>query len=114
MTLGSLMLFQPGVTGIQIGLGMIIPAAIITALFFAFIVGMGLRAQSRKVVTGSEGLIGETGKVMNDLNPDGKILVHGELWTARCAEPVTRGKSVKVVSVNGMQLTVVPISDQAS
>lgn len=114
MTLGSLMLFQPGVTGIQVGLGLIIPAAIITALFFAIIVGMGLRAQSRKVVTGIEGLVGETGTVSIDLNPNGKILVHGEIWTAHSPQPVLRGSRVKVTAVNGMELTVEPLSDQAS
>ena len=114
MTLGSLMLFQPGVTGIQVGLGLIIPAAIITALFFAIVVGMGLRAQSRKVVTGIEGLVGETGTVSIDLNPNGKVLVHGEIWTAHSPQPTLRGSRVKVTAVNGMELTVEPLPDQAS
>ncbi len=114
MTLGSLMLFQPGLTGIQVGLGLIIPAAIITALFFAIVVGMGLRAQSRKVVTGAEGLVGETGTVSIDLNPNGKVLVHGEIWTAHSAQLALRGSRVKVTAVNGMELTVEPLPDQAS
>lgn len=114
MTLGSLMLFQPGVSGIQVGLGLIIPAAIITALFFAIVVGMGLRAQSRKVVTGVEGLVGESGTVTIDLKPNGKVLVHGEIWTAHSASPAQRGTRVKVTAVNGMELTVEPLSDQAS
>ena len=114
MTLGSLMLFQPGLSGLQVGLGLIIPAAIVTALFFAFVVGMGLRAQSRKVLTGSEGLVGETGTVSTDLSPEGKVLVHGEVWSARSTVSVARGSKVKVVSVNGMKLTVEPMSDQAS
>ncbi len=114
MTLGSLMLFQPGVTGIQVGLGLIFPAAIFTALFFAFVVGMGLRAQSRKVVTGVEGLVGETGTVTIDLNPRGKVLVHGEIWTALSATPAPRGERIKVTAVKGMELTVEPLSDKAS
>jgi membrane-bound serine protease (ClpP class) len=114
MTLGSLMLFQPGISGLQVGLGIIIPAAIVTALFFAFIVGMGLRAQSRKVVTGLEGLVGETGSVLSDLSPDGKVLVHGEVWSAHSSVPLTRGVQIKVRAVSGMKLTVEPVSDQAS
>lgn len=108
MTLGSLMLFQPGMTGIQVGLELIIPAAIVTALFFAFVVGMGLRAQSRKVTTGSEGLIGEIGVASTDLSPLGKVLVHGELWSARCPTLVVRGSKVRVKSISGMELTVEP------
>lgn len=114
MTLGSLMLFQPGMTGIQVGLELIIPAAIVTALFFAFVVGMGLRAQSRKVTTGSEGLIGEIGVASTDLSPLGKVLVHGELWYARCPTLVARGSKVRVKSISGMELTVEPYFVESS
>ena len=64
------------------GLELIISASIVTALFFAFIVGMGIRAQKRKVATGKEGMIGEVGTVSVELNPRGKIRVHGEWWDA--------------------------------
>lgn len=109
MTLGSLMLFQPGTTGMKVGLELIIPAAIVTALFFAFVVGMGLRAQKRKVVTGEEGLIGETGVALSEISPEGKISVHGEIWSAVSAHPVARGQKVKVVRVDGMSVSVVPL-----
>jgi len=112
MVLGSLMLFQPGTTGFSVDLGLIIPAAVVTALFFAFVVGMGLRAQRRKVTTGSEGLVGEMGTVSSDLKPEGKVLVHGELWSAHCARPLIRGARVRVTAVNGMQLTVEPVNEQ--
>lgn len=111
MTLGSLMLFQPSVTGIQVGLGLIVPAAIITALFFVFVVGMGLRAQKQKVQTGQEGLVGEIGTVAIDLKPSGKVLVHGELWAAHSEVVALRGTKVRVVSINGLELTVEPLSD---
>lgn len=114
MTLGSLMLFQPGLTGLRVGLGLIIPAAIITALFFAIVVGMGLRAQTRKVATGSEGMVGKIGIVSRDLSPSGKVHVHGEIWNARSTEPLSHGTRVKVIAINGMELTVEPVSDHAS
>lgn len=109
MTLGSLMLFQPGTTGMKVGLELIIPAAIITALFFAFVVGMGLRAQKRKVVTGEEGLVGETGSALSEFSPEGKVSVHGEIWAATSDRPITRGQKVKVVRVEGMSLIVQPL-----
>lgn len=109
MILGSLMLFQPGVTGVKVGLDVIIPAAIFTALFFVFVVGMGLRAQARKVVTGEEGLIGETGIVTSELSPEGKVSVHGEIWSARSTQTIPRGQKIRVAHVDGMILTVQPI-----
>jgi len=112
MVLGSLMLFQSGTTGLSVGLEIIIPAAIVTALFFALVVGMGLRAQSRKVVTGVEGLVGETGTVSSPLHPNGKVLVHGELWSAHSSQDIERGARVRVTAVNGMELSVEPVTDR--
>ena len=107
MTLGSLMLFEPFKTGIQIGLEVVLTATIITALFFAFVVGMGLRAQSRKVTTGKEGIIGEIGRVAVQINPRGKVQVHGEVWDAVADEPLEVGTSVRVLAVmDGLLLKV--------
>lgn len=107
MALGSLMLFEPFKTGIQVGLELIITAAIITALFFVFVVGMGLRAQSKKVTTGQEGIVGELGYVTVALNPQGKVQVHGEIWQAEASEPIEKGARVCVVAVSeGLLLKV--------
>jgi membrane-bound serine protease (ClpP class) len=107
MSLGSLMLFEPFKTGIQIGLELIITAAVVTALFFVFVVGMGLRAQVRKVTTGTEGIVGEFGEVATALNPRGKVRVHGEVWDAVADRPLEIGTRVKVTGVEiGMRLRV--------
>jgi membrane-bound serine protease (ClpP class) len=107
MALGSLMLFEPFKTGIQVGLELIITAVFITALFFVFVVGMGLRAQTKKVTTGKEGIVGELGRVEIPLNPQGKVLVHGEIWNAEASEPLDKGTLIRVVSiVEGMLLKV--------
>ena len=110
MILGSLMLFEPVRTGIRISWGMIIPATIITALFFLFVVGMGLRAQRRKITTGKEGLVGETGVVA--LAERGlKIQIHGEWWNASCELPLQPGMRVRVIAVDGMTLRIEPVGE---
>jgi len=106
MILGSLMLFEPIKTGIYVGLELIIAASVLTALFFAFVVGMGLRAQARKVSTGKEGMIGEIATVAVALAPHGKVQVHGEWWDAECTTPVGVGATVRVIAVVGMKLKV--------
>jgi membrane-bound serine protease (ClpP class) len=106
MVLGSLMLFEPIKAGFHVGLELILAASITTALFFMFVVGKGLQAQRRKVVTGKEGLVGETGVVTVALKPRGKVQVHGEWWDAEAKEPLEAGTAVVVTAVVGMSLRV--------
>jgi membrane-bound serine protease (ClpP class) len=58
-----------------------------------------IRAHSKKAVTGKEGLIGEIGTAQTDLNLEGKVFVHGELWNAEASEPIVKGTKVRVIHV---------------
>ncbi len=106
LLLGSLMLVDTEVPELQISLSVIIPAVIFTVLFALFAVGMGINAQRRKVATGAEGLVGQVGETVGDLDPRGEIFVNGEYWTAISSKQIPRGKSVVVKSVEGMILRV--------
>jgi membrane-bound serine protease (ClpP class) len=75
-------------------------------LFFVLILGFAIRAQRRKPVTGVEGLLGETGIVTVDLEPEGKIRVHGEIWSASSGSDIPSGTKVRVTAVEGMELRV--------
>jgi membrane-bound serine protease (ClpP class) len=106
--LGSLMLFDVSIPGAKVSLSVIIPATIFNALFFLFAVGMGIRAQRRKVTTGMEGLVGEIGTVVSPLSPKGTILLHGELWRAVATTPIEKDQEVRVISVDHLLLKVEP------
>ncbi len=108
--LGSVMLIDTTLPALKISLGVIIPAVIATAAFALFAIGMGLRAQNRKVTTGSEGLIGEVGEVLTELNPTGEVLVSGEYWKAEAAgnQTIAVGEEVKVTKMIRMKLIVEP------
>ncbi|MDP6459993.1 MAG: nodulation protein NfeD, partial [Candidatus Hydrothermarchaeota archaeon] len=71
---------------LRISLGVIIPATLLTAGFFAFAVGMAVRAHKRKPTTGIEGMVGLVGTAREELRPEGRIFVHGESWKARTKE----------------------------
>ena len=106
---GSIMLYQNDepLELVEISLGVIIPLVIATALFFAFVVGAGLKAQRRKVETGEQGMIGVEGIVVTQLNPGGKIRVNGELWNAESMEgKLVRETKVVVTEIQGMLLKV--------
>jgi membrane-bound serine protease (ClpP class) len=96
----------------RVSLGVIIPAVILTALFFLFAVGLGLQAQRKRVATGVEGLVGEIGEATARLDPTGTVAVHGEFWKADSVggTPIEEGTSIEVVQVAGLRLLVRPAS----
>src|SRR3972149_2732166 len=61
MVIGSIMLFESPAPFMKLSLYVILPAAIITALFFSLTLGLAFKAFKRKPVTGSEGLLGGEG-----------------------------------------------------
>jgi membrane-bound serine protease (ClpP class) len=65
------------------------------------------------VVTGQQGLIGETGVARTALSPEGKIFVRGELWNAVASSPLPIGQLVVVRSVDGLILQVDPLAAPA-
>ena len=62
-----------------------------------------------------EGLTGEVGDVTRDLDPEGRVFVHGETWSAvSSAGPILRGAKVRVLRVDHLKLTVEPAGDPTS
>jgi membrane-bound serine protease (ClpP class) len=90
----------------RVSLSVIIPSVVFTALFFLFAVGLGLKAQRRRVSTGQQGIAGERGIAKSEIRGSGSVFVHGEYWNAYSDEPIAQGSSVEVVSVEGMKLKV--------
>ncbi|MCF7811000.1 nodulation protein NfeD [bacterium] len=113
LLLGSMMLIDTNVPALKVSLGVIIPSVVATVLFALFAVGMGLRAQARKVATGAEGLVGEIGEAFNDIDPKGKVIVSGEYWNAHSERKIQKGQAVKVVSVKGMLIKVEPADSES-
>ena len=92
----------------------IIVMAILLGLFFLFGVATVVRAHRKKPEAGKEELIGEVGKVVEDLDPEGVIKLHGELWRAESldGERIPAGTRVKVVRVDGLTLIVKRIKEK--
>jgi len=60
-----------------------------------------------KQVTGSEGMIGIEGEVVEPLTPKGVVRVEGEYWKAKSlAEDIPAGENVEVLSLNKLVLVV--------
>lgn len=106
LTLGSLMLVESPEPSLRISLAVILPMVLTLTAIVLFVVQRALRAQTQRVATGVQGLIGEIGVASTELNLEGTVFVHGELWDAISSSPVRQGERVRVVSVRGLQLTV--------
>jgi len=92
---------------VRISLSVILSTAVMSALFFLYVVGLTVKTQKKKPTTGVEGMVGSTGETKTKLDPDGSVFVHGELWQARAAVgSIPKGKKVKVVEAENLTLVV--------
>ena len=106
---GSIMLIRPdsSMEFAAISRVVIYSVTLLSALFFLFIVGAGLKAQRRKVITGTEGMTGATGEVIEMLNPAGTVKVHGEIWNAESVGgTINKGEKVIVKERKNLKLFV--------
>ncbi|EDZ97287.1 protein of unknown function DUF107, partial [Burkholderia sp. H160] len=115
---GAMMLMDTDVPGYGIPLPLIAAVVVFSAAFVLGVARLALRARARPVVTGSEGLIGCVGVVLDggllpEYPADGTLAgwarVHGERWRVSSTTPVASGQSVRVTARNGLTLTVVPL-----
>jgi membrane-bound serine protease (ClpP class) len=107
--LGALMLFDRNEPTFRLSLAYIIPATLVTAGFFMFVVGAGLRAQYLPVRVGRETLLGRTVPALSRIDAgQGKVFVEGEYWNAVSETPVEAGQEVIIVGITGLTLTVKP------
>lgn len=105
--LGSLMLFDSPIPDMRVSLAVIVPAALLVAVVTTFLLSRVLKAHSRRPSTGKEGLVGEVGRVVRDLDPKGTVAVHGEYWDAAAnGATLPYGTEVRVVAVIGRSLQV--------
>jgi membrane-bound serine protease (ClpP class) len=110
LTLGSLMLFDSPFPFLRTSLSVVIPSVLMITALFVISVTLVVKAQRRKPVTGSEGLIGSTGVAKTDIHLNGTVFLHGEIWLARSDEPISAGEEVVVVKVEDLRLKVYHVS----
>jgi membrane-bound serine protease (ClpP class) len=110
--LGALMLFQHLPEPMNLSWSWLIPATLLTTLFFALIVTAGIKAQFRPVRTGTESLVGERAKVIERIQLDGgKVFVKGEYWNAVGREEIGEGEWCEIEGIEGLTLKVRPWKD---
>jgi len=110
LTLGGLLLVDSPIPEMRVHLFTALAVSIPLGFITAFLMSIALKARQNKLVSGAQGVIGETGIVRAALSPRGKIFVHGEIWDAVSFSDVPVGQTVVVRRIDGLLLQVEPIS----
>ncbi len=109
LLLGSLMLIRSDSTleFVRLSRTVIISSVAVTVFFFLFVIGLGLKAQRAKPVTGIEGMISKTGESIDALDPAGRVSVQGEIWNAESVSgPISKGEKIRVTGIKNLKLYV--------
>src|SRR6202034_3407008 len=109
LTLGGLLLVDSPIPEMRVHLLTAMAVSIPFGIITAFLMTIAYRARRNKIVTGEQGLVGETGVAQTPLSPQGKVFVHGELWDAIASTTLPIGQLVVVRQVEGLTLQVDPL-----
>lgn len=109
---GSLVLIDTNAPGFGLSIPLVLALAVISAVLLVFVVGMAVRARRRPVVSGAEQLLAATGYAQAAFQGEGRVRLHGEIWTARSRVPVAAGQAVRVTGRNGLVLSVEPLDNR--
>jgi membrane-bound serine protease (ClpP class) len=105
--LGSMMLINSPIPEMRPAMSLIISFALCFGFIFLFLTFKVLQAMKRRLETGREGIIGESGVAKTDIdNHSGKVFVHGEWWNAVADGLIPAGSTIQVETIDNLLLKV--------
>jgi membrane-bound serine protease (ClpP class) len=109
---GSIILMDSDVPGFAVSLSIIGGIATTAGLALLGLIYMMMRSRNRPVVSGVEGMIGQSAEVVDDFTGHGKVFLDGELWMADSLQPLRKGQSARVISIHGLVVNVEPFAEE--
>ena len=106
---GSLILFDNDVPGMNIALPLIAAVATVGGLVIVGIAYVAARAMRRPVVTGVQGMVGDRAEVIQPFSGTGRVRYRGELWKAHSDVELQPGQMARIIKVDGLTLWVEPL-----
>jgi membrane-bound serine protease (ClpP class) len=108
LTFGMLTLIAAPVP--ELGVSPLIAIGVSAAfgLITVFLLRLAWRARRMKSRLGVDAMVGSPASAMESLEPEGHVLVEGEIWRAVASEPVAKGTSLRVVGHEQYLLRVEP------
>lgn len=108
---GSVILMDTDMPGYEISRNLIFSVAILSSAMIVGIVYFANRARTQPIVSGREQMIGMTGIARGNIDKNGTVFVHSELWQASSSQLIMDGQPVKVTGISGLHLTVEPVNN---
>lgn len=106
LVFGLLTLVNGPIPEMRVHLGTALGAGIGFGLITILLTTLAVRARRAKIQTGGEALLGEVAVAQTALNPNGHVLVRGELWQAHSRDAVAAGETVHILNRDGLVLEV--------
>src|SRR3954453_936989 len=110
LTLGTLTLVAAPIPELAVNPWVAIALSTAFGGITAFLVRLAVKARRLKSRLGGDALVGHFASAMEPLNPEGHVLVDGEIWRAIASETVPAGTLVEVVGHEQYLLEVTPVS----
>jgi membrane-bound serine protease (ClpP class) len=106
----GLLIFDTDSEALSVSVPLAVGVGVSFAALSLFAASKALAARAAPVRGGAADLVGATGTVRAPLEPVGQVYVDGGLWRARAEDPLPAGTKVAVEDVDGLTLTVRPLS----
>jgi membrane-bound serine protease (ClpP class) len=103
---GSLILFDTDIPGMNIGLPVIAAVATVGGLAIVAMAWLASRSLHRPVVTGVQTMVGKNAEVLEAFSGRGRVRYGGEIWNALSSSPVRAGQMVRITRVDGLTVWV--------
>jgi membrane-bound serine protease (ClpP class) len=97
---------------LSISLPLIGGTALIGAGFFVWVITRLFKFRKIQSHTGTEQMIGSIGRAVDYFDSEGRVRVHSESWKARTRTPLRKGQPVRVLTRQGLVLTVEPVTEE--
>lgn len=111
LVFGSIMLLDTDVPGFGVSRSLIGSIALFAGALTLATLTLVLKSRRQPVATGAEELVGMVGIADDDFDSTGHVRVHGERWNARTDSPLRAGQRARIISMDGLTLTVRPETD---
>ena len=109
LVIGSVFLFDAEGWKLAVNPILAVVTSTLVAVFFWFTATKSIQAAQLQPSHDLASLIGQVGEARTDLGAEGTVYIAGEMWSARCSQPVKSGAAVRVVERQGLILIVEPV-----
>ncbi len=106
---GSIILMDE--KSLQVSLLLIGSTGLFSFICILWLMGNLLFMRHKRVRTGEEQMLDAIGVAMDDFTENGRVWIIGESWQASSTDPLRQGESVRVLSQNGLHLSVTPLQE---